>query len=341
MRDLLIPNDLYIPIEMQPQKGVKEVVDPLTGSRVLLENKVMFTAYQHAQGSLSERFFLPLRDGKIMGAQCVECGEIICPPYQLMCPPCNFKEMKLVELPDRGIMMASAPITLFGNAMFKSEVPFARGFVKLGKAEVWLNVRSLTTTGMISPGVFKKGTPVKVVFASSRNGLISDICLVPESELTEAQLSTSPLLSTDVNWKNIVRPEYMESSIAHENFDTFLKLLPQIQTEIAQSRRATQDLAGWNVAVQCFTSAGCSSLQIKDSNLKILTHGIENSTFDIATEDPIVFLHWWKKGKSLTNYIVDGTIWLSDPLGLETIFKLDRLPRSVKRDLLEAEQKNK
>lgn len=326
-----------IPEAMLPSKGVTEVVDPQTGHRVLLVNSVMFTGYQHSQGRFSEEFFIPLRDrAVIMGRRCTKCGEITCPPYQLLCPHCNFAATELVELPDRGVMLASPPITLFGNSFFKEQAPFARGYVLLGEAATGLPVWCKTTTGMIRPGIFRRGTPVKVVFNDVRDGLITDVCIVPESELTAEQIAKSPLLASEVNWEAVTRPSFGHSNEAETNLRILLDMQDEIQTAIAESPRAIKNLSNWTVAALVHTAGGDFGLGI-DRNTVLLYQvgGTAPATFDfeLAVADPNVFLDWWSgEGEALTNLLMDGTMWMSSPKGLETVFKLDRLPRSVRRD---------
>ncbi len=326
-----------IPPEMIPTEGVTQVTDPKTGAPVLLVNEVMFTAYQHSQGSLSKRFFIPLRDqAQIMGAQCTECGQIICPPFQLLCPECNFAKMELVKLPDRGVMMASAPITLYASALAKEFAPFARGYVLLGSAGTGLNVLCRTTTGIIRPGIFVKGTSVKVVFKDQRQGLITDICVVPESELNAKQIEKSPLLESEVDWQAAQRPTFNKTVIAEENLQTLLGLVEEMQQKIAQSQRARADLQGWEVVIQCYSAAGMFTLTIKDATLLFAVGSVENPTFELAVEDPGAFIEWWHdRDQALTNLLMEGTIWTNrgGTVVLETFFRLDRLPRSLRREV--------
>jgi len=321
-----------IPPEMLPERGVTQIKDPLTGTDVLLVNSVMFTAYMYSQGALSEAFFLPLRDrAVIMGAQCPTCGTINCPPFQRMCPDCDFVEMVPVELPDTGIMMASPPISFFTPSMFKHLAPLARGYVLFGEAQTGLSVWCRTTTGMIRPGIFKKGTQVKVVFNDKRQGLITDICVVPIAELSPELAAKSPLLFSEVNWSALKKPEFEFSSEAEENLRGLFGLEDEIRDSISRSPRAVQNLNGWEVRVQVTTAAGKFGIYIENENIEFVDGSMKDQTFELAVSDPAVFLDWWE-GKSLTNLLVEGIMWMSNPSGLETITKMDRIPRSVKRD---------
>ena len=50
----------------------------------------------------------------------------------------------------------------------------------------------------------------------------------------------------------------------------------------------------------------------------------------IAT-DPQLFLDWMNFKDSLTNAIIADKLWISQNKEFTTVFKLDRVPRSVRR----------
>ena len=143
--------------------------------------------------------------------------------------------------------------------------PFARGYVQLGESNTGLNVWCRTTTGMIRPGIFKRGTPVKVVFQDVREGLITDICVVPEDELSPAQVAKSPLLASEVDWKAVRRPAYEPSPAAADHFRQLLALVPSMQAAIRGSHRATADLANWDVVVNGRTAGQDFHITVRDN----------------------------------------------------------------------------
>ena len=66
------------------------------------------------------------------------------------------------------------------------------------------SVRVRTTRGTIRPGIYGKGTPLKIVFRDvpkRRDSMY--IFALPQSELTAEQLSKSPLLEGDIEWGNL------------------------------------------------------------------------------------------------------------------------------------------
>ncbi len=86
----------------------------------------MVTFYRQTCGELS-RFFLALREGRLIGARCPKCAQVMVPAATWHCPSCDFCEMKEVELPHKGVLAATAPITIFPSASFIGDAPLCRG----------------------------------------------------------------------------------------------------------------------------------------------------------------------------------------------------------------------
>jgi len=192
-----------IPLAMLPMEGITEVRG--SDGIYLERNDVMFTAMKHTQGEFSD-FFRALRDdGKVFGHRCPECRHLIIPPFMRRCPSCNFVEMKREYVKDTGVMAATPVITVFAPSRFKGQEPFGTGRVFLETADGKLSdtamlVRVRTTRGTIRPGIYKRGTPVKLAFCDSRQGEMLDIFAVPKTELTPKQLAKSPLLDSEIEW---------------------------------------------------------------------------------------------------------------------------------------------
>ena len=92
--------------EFNLPKGVSEVAAKDPGT-YLQFNTQMTTFYQQTYGELS-RFFLALRDCRLIGSRCPECAQVMVPAATWHCPMCNFAEMEEVELPHRGVLAATA-----------------------------------------------------------------------------------------------------------------------------------------------------------------------------------------------------------------------------------------
>jgi uncharacterized OB-fold protein len=334
-----------IPPAMLPKAGITEV--QTGGSRYLLRNDAMFTAVQHTQGEFSD-FFRTLRDeGKVFAHRCPQCKHLIIPPFMKRCPACNFVEMSKEYVKDLGVMAATPVITVFAPSRFKGQVPFGTGRVFLetldGKlSDTAMLIRVRTTRGTIRPGIYKKGTPVKIAFRDERTGEMEDIFALPQSELTAEQLAKSPLLESEIEWGRLeehelgpVTPQLQETlREVKAQFRKLAELIPQ-------SARATANLAHWNRSVNVQTGGGNFSFVVKQGKLQVQEESAEEADLILRLKDPSVLLAWLRdstegvgegfESPALTDLVVEGTLVLNKP-ELETITRLDRVPRSLRRD---------
>jgi uncharacterized OB-fold protein len=317
------------------------------GGQCLLRNDVMFTAVQHTQGEFSD-FFRALRDeGKVFGHRCPQCKHLIVPPFMKRCPACDFVEMSKEYVRDLGVMAASPVITVFAPSRFKGQVPFGTGRVFLETQEGKLSdtailVRVRTTRGTIRPGIYGKGTPVKIASRDERKGEIEDIFALPQSELTPEQLSKSPLLENGIEWGKLselelgpVTPQLQE--VLREvkvHFQKLAELIPQ-------SARATANLAHWHRLVNVQTGGGSFSFAVEKGKIRVQDESAAGADLVLSLKDPGVLLAWLRDATeglkegfgspALTDLVIEGTLVLNKP-ELETITRLDRVPRSLRRD---------
>jgi uncharacterized OB-fold protein len=307
----------------------------------------MFTAMKHTQGEFSD-FFRVLRDeGKVFGHRCPECRHLIIPPFMRRCPACNFVEMKKEYVKDTGILAATPVITVFAPSRFKGQEPFGTGRVFLETADGKLSdtamlVRVRTTRGTIRPGIYKKGTPVKIAFCDSRHGEMLDVFAVPQSELTPQQLAKSPLFESEIEWGRLSEMEFGEPT------DQLQKTLQEVRVHfqklagmIPHSPRATANLANWRRKVTVRTGGGSFGLVVNKGKLSVRKEGVKEPDLVVAMQDPSILLAWLRdstepvgdsvKSPALTDLVIEGTLVLNKP-ELETITRLDRVPRSLRRD---------
>jgi uncharacterized OB-fold protein len=330
---------------MLPKLGITEV--QAGGRSYLLRNDVMFTAVQHTQGEFSD-FFLSLRDeGKVFGHRCPQCKHLIVPPFMKRCPACDFVEMSKEYVRDVGVMAATPVITIFAPSRFKGQAPFGTGRVFLetpdGKlSDTAMLVRVRTTRGTIRPGIYRKGTPVKIAFRDERKGEIEDIFALPQSELTAEQLAKSPLLESEIEWGRLAEHEIGESTPQLQEVLREVKVRFQKLAElIPQSARAMANLAHWNRTVNVQTGGGNFSFAVKKGKLQVRDESAEDADLVLSLKDPSVLLAWLRdstegigegfESPALTDLVVEGTLVLNKP-ELETITRLDRVPRSLRRD---------
>jgi uncharacterized OB-fold protein len=329
---------------MLPMKAITEV--QAADGVYLQRNDAMFTGMKHTQGEFSD-FFRALRDqGKVFGHRCPECRHLIIPPFMRRCPACNFVEMKKEYVKDTGIMAATPVITVFAPSRFKGQEPFATGRVFLETADGKLSdtamlVRVRTTRGTIRPGIYRKGTPVKIAFCDSRQGEMMDVFAVPQSELTQKQLRKSPLFESEIEWGRLSGMELGKPSAqARKTLQEVVSHFEKLAAMIPRSARATANLANWRRTVAVRTGGGAFGFVINQGKLRVQKDGMKAPDLIVALQDPSLLLTWLRdstepvgdaKSPALTDLVIEGTLVLNKP-ELETITRLDRVPRSLRRD---------
>lgn len=336
--------------KMIPLQG-SQVVKGRDGREYILINTGMYTGMQHSQAEHSEFFLFLKRHCVIVGRICPSCEKIDIPPAKLRCPSCHplldpkaelqqigFREMVLVEMSDRGFLEATPPVVCFAPANFKSEVPYANGYVRLyihGKEKLASNgamkIRMRTTTGLMRPGIAKWKDEVKIVFCDEREGSIRDIYAVPASELSKAQLEKSPLFESDIAWKK--DSDYSAIEVRESLIPKKIALISEFISfayRIGVSGRARKDLANWESSIRVVTGGGTFVIHIENGNLRMEDADIPDPDIIFRVEDPNILRKYLDDGHALTNLFLEGELQLN--VLNETIFKLDRIPRSLKRD---------
>jgi uncharacterized OB-fold protein len=319
-----------IPIHMIPD--VESEVIEVGGQRYLQSNEAMFTFYKRSNGEFSP-YFLALKEKKaILGAKCPTCKLVRVPPFLLFCPECDFNPIELVEMPHTGVMNSTPPITYFGHSLFQHQVPFGRGRVILDGADTALPIHVYTTRGVLTPRVFKKGTRVKVIFRDERIGKPTDIFAVPIQEVPEHKRGVKGLQETDLDWESPAEPEIpAQTEEAKKAYELVFSQMEEMTSKVARSERAQKNLAGWKRTIQVRTPGGSLGLVIDDGKFKVEAGEIDAPDLVMVARDPGVFSDWMNFKDSLTNAIIAERLWISLNKEFITVFKLDRLPRSIRR----------
>lgn len=319
-----------IPQEAIPDQGGFTV--KIEGKEYLVMNDAMFTFYQRSMGEFSD-FFLTLREErKILGCRCTSCGIVRVPPFALRCPECNFAPTEIMEMADTGTMIATPPITYFANSLFQKQVPFGRGRILLKGADTALSINCYTTRGILVPGLINKGTEMKVIFQDERIGDITDIFCVPAAELTAEQLGKKGLLSSELDWERAVEPQLPDETGENKAlFESALGELEALAAELNDCARARQDIADWQRVIQIKTTGGSFILQIKGEQLAIKPGVEPHPDFTIVCPDLKVLLDGLGYRGSLTQAIMKRALWISKNSEFTTIFKLERMARSLAR----------
>ncbi len=319
-----------IPEMAIPEQGGETV--SIEGKSYLMLNDAMFTFYKRSMGEFSP-FFLALRDEKrILGSRCSECGIVRVPPFATRCPDCNFASTELVEVGDVGRMLTTPPITYFANALFQQQVPFGRGRVVLDGADTALSVNVYTTKGILVPGLIKKGTEMKVVFRDDRIGEISDIFCVPASELTPEQVASKGLLESELDWESANEPGLADATAAdRKSFQEALARLKRLASEMNDCERARKDIAGWQRTIQVRSRGGELVLGIRDGSLQVAEGTAASPDFVMVCDDLSVLERSLTYQGSLTQAIIARDLWISKNSEFTTVFKLERMARSLAR----------
>ncbi len=326
-RDMILGQVWNLPREV----GEIEGKDPGT---YLAFNTHMVTFYQQTYGELS-RFFLALRQGRLVGSRCPKCQQVNVPAQTWHCPTCDFAEMEEVDLPHRGVLAATAPITIFPSASFIGDAPFARGYVDVATdapIASFMPSRLRTTTGLPRPGIFVKGVELKLVFEDERIGSIRDVFWVPMSEVPAKLRQRTPLLASELDFARPRAPAVERSKAAERSLAEALAAMRELAGKVKKSQRAQKDLAGRKHSIGVKTGGGNFTIQVAAGAVRVGGGLPSKADFVMVAQDPAVFSRWVADG-SLTDAAVEGKLWLPHKEAFGVLPILDRLPRSVRRDL--------
>jgi len=323
-------NEKVIPAKFIPDVG-SEIVT-VDGQDYLVTNDAMYTFFKRTKGELS-RFFLALRDEKkLLGCKCTHCGLVRVPPFLTHCPDCNFTPTEMVEVEQVGVMNSTPPITYFATSLFQHMAPYGRGRVVFKGADTALSVNLYTTTGILVPGIIKKGTEVKLVFRENRIGEMTDVFCVPAAELTPEQLKKNGIEESEIDWESPVEPSV--SGVTGDDMSLYRECFGQIKAivkEMNVNERARRDITGWTRNILVKARGGQFGLIIDDGDITIQEGELASPDFVMVSQDPQVLLDGLAYRGAITDSIINKKLWISKNAEFTTIFKLDRMARSVAR----------
>jgi len=92
--------------------------------------------YNYRVGHYLQRYLDGLKDKKIFGAKCPECGAVVVPPRKY-CGSCNKIREEFVELSQEGTLenFTVGHVTLVKGQLNKAESPYLIGMIKLDGAD--------------------------------------------------------------------------------------------------------------------------------------------------------------------------------------------------------------
>jgi uncharacterized OB-fold protein len=336
--------EYVIPHEAIPEVMSRINLSPEDKVTVVERTEPMFTTYWASAGEVSPFFLAVMKEKKIIGARCPKCKMVICPPYMTRCPSCQKEDYSLVdlevgvEMPQVGYMLGTPPITVFANARFARYAPFGRGRVILGESQSALPVQVFTTTGFLKPGIFKAGTKVKIIFRKQRMGFSTDYFAVPLDEVPERLRDRNGVEETALKWQSLGISEPRINAEFKKQFPKVLQAVTKFVGAIPKSPRAQRDLANWTRKILVKTGGGKLGLILDKQKIKVVKDKIARLDLVLVMDDPSDLMGW-TRGDSIVNMIRTGVAAINNLQDMETIFKLDRLPRSVRRDEEERSRK--
>jgi uncharacterized OB-fold protein len=325
-----LPKKKIIPSSYIPEVGSH--IEAIDGQEYLIANDAMYTFYRRTKGEFSP-FFLALRDEKrLLGCKCSKCGLVRVPPFLTHCPDCNFSTTELVEVEQVGLVNSTPPITYFATSLFQHMAPYGRGRVIFKGADTAMSVILYTTTGILVPGIIKKETKVKLVFKDERIGEMTDVFCVPANELSQKQVEKKGLQESEINWESPVEPTLPEASVNDiEVFEETVKEIISILQEMNRNERARKDIAGWKRDILVKTGGGQFVLSINDGDIKMEARKLTSPDFVMVCDDPRTLLDGLAYKGAITDSVINKKLWISKNIEFHTIFKLDRMARSVAR----------
>ena len=118
-------------------------------------------------------YFNEIKNRKIVGSQCKECGKIHL-PLRTICDQCQSQSMEIIELSGDGILQAYSvvyvPTTKMIDRGFSRENPNCVGIVKLSEGPMMS--AEIFGFDLSKPEEIKIGTPVKAKFIEFEENVI-------------------------------------------------------------------------------------------------------------------------------------------------------------------------
>jgi hypothetical protein len=97
------------------------------------------------------------------------------------------------------------------------------------------------------------------------------------------------------------------------------------------NERARKDIAGWKRDILVKTRGGSFAIFIDDGNIWLVERDPAHPDFVVVSEDPLTLLNGLSYKGAITDSVINKKLWISKNMEFTTIFKLDRMARSVAR----------
>ncbi|MFH1079661.1 MAG: Zn-ribbon domain-containing OB-fold protein [Pseudomonadota bacterium] len=146
--------------------------DPFKGIEPMVYQSKINVPYSWWAGDTASKFYITLRDEKIiLGTKCETCNKVFLPPRKV-CPSCFTENREWVTLADEGTVLSfTVARRRFAAIPNNKKVPVIWGLIKLDGADTAM----LHYLDEIKPENVTIGMRVKAVFSEVRQGTIRDI----------------------------------------------------------------------------------------------------------------------------------------------------------------------
>jgi hypothetical protein len=141
-----------------------------------------------------------------------------------------------------------------------------------------------------------------------------------------------PLLASELAFESPPLPEVKVSKEFEITFKSAIASVQELAEKVKRSQRAQNDLKDRKHSIAVKTGGGNFSILIDKGYLKVIPELLKKCDFTMVANDPQIFTNWVNDG-SLTDAAVEGTLWLPSKEAFTVLPILDRLPRSIRRDL--------
>ena len=110
-----------------------------------------------------------------------------------------------------------------------------------------------------------------------------------------------------------------------------LRELQDIAAQMSRTERARKDIAGWRRSILVKATGGQFALEIDDGTVRVEEKEVPAPDFVMVCEDLNTLVDGLAYRGALTDSVIAGKLWLSRNMEFTTIFKLDRMARSLAR----------
>ncbi|MDD5748441.1 MAG: Zn-ribbon domain-containing OB-fold protein [Actinomycetota bacterium] len=140
--------------------------EPLIDSPFEVPDK-MEVFFKYSYGGQSRFFREIIKNKKLYGAKCPQCGKVFCPPRHA-CPKC-YVDTTWIELSGKGTIEAFT-VQYYSTSVFIKKVPFIVAYIRLDGTDFLM----MAQMEMEDVNKAKPGMRVEAVFRDERHGTIND-----------------------------------------------------------------------------------------------------------------------------------------------------------------------